>query len=139
MSYVPVSQTAPSPRAAAVGIAAQPTGGRRPPSPGWMTTGILTTVNSAEPHQPLLLVRSLPRRRPVVLRRRRPPHCRGVGSGSPSAVSKPTVRLASDCTGLNAAGVALEVLGFDVVSVFASEIDAKTRAVLVNNFKVGDI
>ena len=49
MPYVPVSQTAPSPRAAAVGIAAQPTGGRRPPSPGWMTTGILTTVNSAEP------------------------------------------------------------------------------------------
>ena len=49
MPHVPVSQTAPSPRAAAVGIAAQPTGGRRPPSPGWMTTGILTTVNSAEP------------------------------------------------------------------------------------------
>ena len=102
-----------------------------PHPPGWMTIGILTTVlwrNSAEPHQPLLPVRrSLPRRRPVVLRRRRPPHCRGVGSGSPSsAVSKPTVRLASDCTGLNAAGVALEVLGFDVVSVVASEIDEKT-------------
>ena len=118
------------PRAAAAGGSQLSDGG--PPTPltrmddDWDDDDGALAQLSRTP-QPLLPVRSLLQRRPVVLRRRRPPHCRGVGSGSPSsAVSKPTVRLASDCTGLNGAGVALEVLGFDVVSVFASEIDAKT-------------
>ena len=92
--------------------------------------------------QPLLPVRALPRRCPRLHRHRRllpPHHRRGVGLTSSLSVSTPTIRLASDCTGLNAAGIALEALGFNVVSVFASEIDTKTRAVLVNNFDVGDI
>ncbi len=46
----------------------------------------------------------------------------------------PTVHLASDCSGLNSANIALQLLGFQVVDEFASEKDDLTRKVLQFNF-----
>ena len=112
MPYVPVSQTAPSPRAAAVRSSAD---GGGPPTPltrmddDWdIDDGQLSRTP-----QPLLPVRSLPRRRPVVLRRRRPPHCRGVlgvavVGGIRKAHSPACVRLhGAKCRRSSARGVGL--------------------------------
>lgn len=48
-----------------------------------------------------------------------------------------SINIGSDCTGLNAAAVALESLGIEFKEVFASEKDAATRHVLEFNFQCG--
>ena len=44
------------------------------------------------------------------------------------------MRLGSDCTGYNSAGLALEALHVKYKSVFASDIDAQVRRVIKENF-----
>lgn len=52
--------------------------------------------------------------------------------------SKQMIRVGSDCTGINAARVALESLGLDFEEKFASEKDVATRTVLKHNFGLTD-
>ena len=45
------------------------------------------------------------------------------------------LKLGGDCAGYNTAGISLELLGVKYVDVFASDTNAKVRAVLTKNFK----
>ena len=50
--------------------------------------------------------------------------------------SGPNVIMASDCAGLNSAAIALELMGLNTEHLFVSEINERTRLVLLHNFRV---
>lgn len=58
-------------------------------------------------------------------------------ASSSSAIPKNT--MGSDCTGYNAAGLAMEAIGVPYEDVFASDISAPVRAVLRENFSIKEV
>ncbi|MCP4241282.1 MAG: DNA cytosine methyltransferase, partial [bacterium] len=104
--------------------------------------------HTGAPPPPLLGIRKRRRTTPKKLQpAERPRRCKpkgpsGGGAPRPAVLWHPTgplphgpeVHIASDCTGLNTANIALQMLGFRVVDEFVSETDDKTRQVLQFNF-----